>query len=254
MTRASIRPCARALLAALSLLVCAHALPHRAAASQDPAALCDQVAHEAARQSGVPVDVLKAISLNETGRKRGGAFRPWPWTVNMEGKGHWFETEDEARAYVYKEYKRGARSFDVGCFQINYKWHGEAFRSIDEMFDPLANALYAARFLRTLYEEQGDWGRTAGAYHSRTPEFANRYQARFERLLAGLGGKDAPDIPEIPDIVLAANGGAAPEALPAVARINSYPLLRGGALGGLGSLFPTGLAPRASLAPAGVTN
>ena len=220
---------------------------------QDPAALCEAVAHEAARQSGVPADVLTAISLNETGRKRGGAFRPWPWTVNMEGEGHWFETEDEARAYVYKEYKRGARSFDVGCFQINYKWHGEAFRSIDEMFDPLANALYAARFLRSLYEEEGDWGRTAGAYHSRTPEFANRYQARFERLRAGLGRTQAAPIPEIPDIVLAANSGRVQAPLEQVVRVNSYPLLRGGGLGGLGSLVPTGLAPRAGLTPQGPT-
>ena len=62
--------------------------------------------------------VLKAISLTETGRKTGGQFRPWPWTVNMEGTGHWFDTLDEARAYVSREFKRGARSFDVGCFQI----------------------------------------------------------------------------------------------------------------------------------------
>lgn len=209
-------------------------------ANSDPSGVCDYVATEAARRTGVPLSVLKAISLTETGRRRGGALRPWPWTVNMEGEGHWFENADEARAYVYREYKRGARSFDVGCFQINFKWHGDAFRSIEEMFDPLANALYAARLLQGLHAEKGDWGRAAGAYHSRTPEFADRYQARFERLYAGLADTSEGDIPDIPDIVAIANGAAGAEALPAVARVNRYPLLRTGAPTGLGSLVPLG--------------
>lgn len=191
------------------------------------AEICGSVATTVSQQSGVPVSVLKAITLTETGRKLGGAFQPWPWTVNMEGKGHWFDTQDEARAFVFKEFKRGARSFDVGCFQINYKWHGEAFSSIDEMFDPLANALYAAKFLKELHAETGSWSDAAGAYHSRTPEFATRYAARFDRIRANLKEDDAapapdPDIPDIPDIVLAANGTSLQEPQ---ARTNRYPLL-----------------------------
>ena len=214
----------------------------------DTAGICDQVAAEASRRTGVPISVLQAISLTETGRKSDGAFRPWPWTVNMEGKGVWFESEDEARAYVYKEFKRGARSFDIGCFQINYKWHGTAFRSIDEMFDPLANALYAAKFLKSLHAEQGDWGRAAGAYHSRTPKYATRYQERFERFRTTMltqGGPPESEIPEIPDIVRVANGGALYEAgseRVAEARVNTYPLLQAGGNGALGSLVPLGSA------------
>lgn len=221
--------------------------PAKASTDKDLSIICDQVATEASRRTGVPVSVLRAISLTETGRKRGGAFRPWPWTVNMEGKGVWFETADEARAYVYKEYKRGARSFDVGCFQINYKWHGKAFRSIEEMFDPLANALYAARFLGELYTEQGSWGKAAGAYHSRTPEYADRYRARFERFHSRLAGDESSDIPEIPDIVRAANEGTEIDAGLSVPRINSYPLLQTGHFAGLGSLVPLGKGGGASL-------
>lgn len=211
-----------------------------AAASESKAAIssiCEQVAEEASRQSGVPVSVLKAISLTETGRRLDGKLKPWPWTVNMEGAGHWFDTLDEARAFVFKEFKRGARSFDVGCFQINYKWHNQAFSSIDEMFDPVANALYAAKFLSELYAEKGSWEGAAGAYHSRTKEYAERYSARFaelrQRYQTGepevLAQTAAPapmpydDIPEIPDIVLAMN---TPEAPPRPPRVNTYPLLR----------------------------
>jgi Transglycosylase SLT domain len=204
-------------------------------ALQDPSALCERAASEASRREGVPLSVLTAISLNETGRKSGGRFRAWPWTVNMEGKGVWLDTHDQALGYAEKEFARGARSFDVGCFQINYKWHGQHFSSIEEMFDPLANALYAARFLRTLRAEQGSWEKAAGAYHSRNPEFAERYAARFARFRNALADEGQEDIPEIPDIVLAAYGE---DAVAEVPQVNAYPLLQSGGVAGLGSLVP----------------
>lgn len=161
-------------------------LSNQVFASAEVHKICEFAAQKAATATGVPVSVLRAISLTETGRRKDGAFRPWPWTVNMEGKGVWFETEDEARAYVYKNYKRGARSFDVGCFQLNYKWHGKAFSSVEQMFDPQAGANYAANFLKDLFAELGNWPDAAGAYHSRTPKYANKYKARFNSIRAGL--------------------------------------------------------------------
>lgn len=207
--------------------------PAFAGRSADFAAVCDQAAEIASQKTGVPVSVLKAISLNETGRKSGGGFRPWAWTVNMEGKGYWFDTLDEARAFVFKEFKRGARSFDVGCFQINYKWHGQAFSSIDAMFDPLENGLYAARFLKDLYNETGSWSKAAGAYHSRTPKYADKYAARFTKFRQKFLQEDGSDklrvayveandaIPDIPDIVAAARQPGQAAARP---RINTFPL------------------------------
>ncbi|MCB2094396.1 MAG: transglycosylase SLT domain-containing protein [Rhodobacteraceae bacterium] len=234
------RPLVWRLLAIMGVMV-ATVLPAVATATADLSVICDHAATEASRRTGVPVSVLRAISLTETGRRHGGAFRPWPWTVNMEGKGIWFDSEPEARAYVDKAFAQGARSFDVGCFQINYKWHGEAFRSIEEMFDPLTNALYAARFLQSLREEKGSWSSAAGAYHSRNAKFADKYQARFDRIRNTLLKENGQDIPEIPDIVLAANGAAGGESLrprDAVARINRFPFLQTGTVRGLGSLVP----------------
>ncbi|MFC5738919.1 transglycosylase SLT domain-containing protein [Sinirhodobacter huangdaonensis] len=242
----------RLVLALLSLVAC---LPAAAATPAELSASCERAAEEASRRTGVPVSVLKAITLNETGRKVGTGFGPWPWTVNMEGAGHWFDTPDAARAYVYQEFKRGARSFDVGCFQVNYKWHKENFSSIDEMFDPMSNAVYAARFLAELYAESGSWTTAAGAYHSRTKEFADRYAARFATLRARFAAQDGMplppggsatlpgDIPEIPDIVQAMNG---PERPP---RVNTYPLLQRGDA----APPPLGAAPGASLFAAALT-
>ncbi len=151
---------------------------------------CYRAIEQVSRQTGVPEDVMLAISLTETGKKIGGRINPWPWTVNMEGAGVWFEGPAEALAYVKTHFQRGARSFDVGCFQINYKWHHEHFGSIEEMFDPLANTQYAARFLTQLYHETGSWRQAAGYYHSRTPEYAQRYTTRFARHLARIAGRD----------------------------------------------------------------
>lgn len=207
--------------------------------SPDISAVCDRAATLAARETGVPLSVLRAISLTETGRRQGGALRPWPWTVNMEGKGAWFTDMNEALGFIEKAMARGATSFDVGCFQINHRWHGENFTSVRQMFDPMANALYAARFLGNLHAELGDWSQAAGAFHSRTPQYADRYRARFDQIRADLA--DEAEVPEIPDIVLAENRrlGVAP-------RVNHYPLLQGGGGAG-GSLFPAAAAGRGSL-------
>ena len=117
---------------------------------------------------------------------------PWPWAVNLEGKGFWFDNEAQARAYVARVFEAGARSFDIGCFQINYRWHGHRFASLEAMFDPDQNAAYAARFLRELHAEYGSWTAAAGAYHSRTATLATAYARRFETVLAAL--KDQPSV------------------------------------------------------------
>ncbi len=110
----------------------------------------------------------------------------------MEGQGRWFETRRAAHAYTARHLDRGARSFDVGCFQINHRWHGQAFPSLHAMFDPERNARYAARFLARLYREKGNWPDAAAAYHSRTPKYANRYRSRFERISRAVKQHDHP--------------------------------------------------------------
>lgn len=222
----------RSAAGALVLVLCG-AAPSGAEAG-DLATLCDAAALRAARATGVPVTVLRAIALTETGHRRGGATRPWPWTVNMEGKGLWFATRDAALDYVRKSYSAGARSFDLGCFQLNHRWHGKAFADFDAMFDPDANALYAARFLASLREELGDWSKAAGAYHSRTKKYADRYIARFEAFRSALAGT-------VPTIAQpAASLRLAAAASPPPPRVNAYPLLQAGNSAGLGSVVPLG--------------
>lgn len=205
------------------------------------ASICEAAASLASRETGVPLDVLRAISLTETGRKGPDGFLPWPWTVNMEGTGRWFDEQTNAQAYVDQNFARGARSFDVGCFQINYRWHGQAFDSIEQMFEPEANARYAAEFLQRLFDELGDWTKAAGAYHSRTPKYANKYKARFERIRARL--TDLPDIvPAVVRDVAAVQPANPTSPVEIIRRINRYPLLVQGGSSSVGSLVPLAAA------------
>lgn len=190
-----------------------------AAASIDPPALCETAAREASQSTGVPLKVLETIALAESGRTHGGVRRPWPWAVNFGGPGFWYDSIEEAQLAVAERQALGTTNFDVGCFQINHRWHGEAFESVGQMFDPRANALYAARFLQQLYAETGDWPEAVGAYHSRTPALAEAYRARY---LALQGDADSP----------------AAEATRVAFRANLFPLLKAGTRGSMASLVP----------------
>lgn len=210
--------------------ICAGLLVYTGSATANNSQTCDLAAARASHEFNVPINVLRAVTRTETGRGKGGTLQPWPWTVNMEGAGHWFETEDAARAFVFKHFKRGARSFDVGCFQINYKWHGQAFQSIEEMFDPIKNARYAAEFLSDLHRELGNWSDAAGAYHSRTPKYAKIYKSRFESIHQQLTPMNA-----------------VATAAPAPQRENNFPLLTGATSSNRGSLVPLANTARRSL-------
>ena len=222
-----------------AIIVCLSILGQAHAASSEQrqiSGICESAARVASSETGVPLDVLRAISLTETGRRLGEGFLSWPWTVNMEGIGKWFDTVNGAKDYVDSHFSRGARSFDVGCFQINYRWHGQAFESIEAMFDPVTNARYAARFLDELYLELGDWSRAAGAYHSRTPKFAKKYRARFDRIRENL---DIPQPPIVVADVVSPTIAANPKR-----RVNRYPLLKPQrTTDGLASLVPLTAAP-----------
>lgn len=165
-----------------------------AAAGFGASNVCDHAARQAARTTGVPLQVLRAIARIETGHTRNGQFQPWPWAVNLQGQGQWFRDRTAARDYIRHARAIGVQNLDVGCFQLNYRWHGQAFDSAEAMLDPRASALYAARFLAKLYRETGDWTLAAGAYHSRTEAHSRRYRARFKEYLTHLDGP----VPAVP--------------------------------------------------------
>jgi hypothetical protein len=142
--------------------------------------ICRSAVEAAGRGSGIPPHLLAAISRVESGRRDpvSGDFHPWPWTVNAEGQGFFYESKAEAVAAVRGMQAQGIRSIDVGCMQINLMHHPDAFPSLEVAFDPLANAAYAARFLKELFAQSGDWTKATGTYHSATPDLGADYQRK----------------------------------------------------------------------------
>jgi hypothetical protein len=154
-------------------------LARRVAAGATPGQQCRQAIRAAERTGGIPDQLMAAIGRIESGRREAdGAINPWPWSINVEGEDHIFETKAEAVAAVRALQARGTRSIDVGCMQVNLMYHPDAFASLDEAFDPAANAAFAARFLVQLHEQTGTWPTATAWYHSATPELGADYRRK----------------------------------------------------------------------------
>ena len=103
-----------------------------------PGAQCRAAIAQAERAGGIPPQLLAAIGRVESGRRdpTSGSFAPWPWTVNAEGQGYFFDSKAEAITAVRKMRADGMRSIDVGCLQVNLMYHPKAFASLEDAFDP----------------------------------------------------------------------------------------------------------------------
>ncbi|MFT8245356.1 transglycosylase SLT domain-containing protein [Roseomonas sp. BN140053] len=199
-----------------------------------PTELCRIAISAAEREYGLPSGLLAAIGQVESGRRNPdtGESGPWPWTMNAEGRGKFFPGKAEAVAEVRQLRAGGMRIIDVGCMQINLHHHPDAFGSLEEAFDPLSNARYAARFLSTLQASRNDWMVSAGNYHSNTPERAASYRAAV-----------AAALPRVQQQLAAAPPAASPPAWAPPGRPAAMPSLAGGGFGGSPGGVPGGGMP-----------
>lgn len=157
-------------------------------------ALCSVAAENASNEFGVDADLLQAVAVVESGKWNNLQNRhvAWPWTVNVAGKGYYFDSQEDAVKAVRKFQAQGITSIDVGCMQINLKYHGAAFSSVEAAMNPENNVKYGAKFLRTLYMKNGNnWRKAAERYHSAShaagAAYAKRLENRFEEFkVAGL--------------------------------------------------------------------
>jgi hypothetical protein len=191
----------RILPAVLAVLVHSQAraeLPG-AMVSPPPNQLCRQAIAAAERAHGIPANLLAAVARVESGRRdeATGTFNPWPWTINMDGQGSFYDTKAQAVAAATAMRAHMTRSIDVGCMQISLAFHPDAFASLMQAFDPPANADYGARYLAQLFEKTGSWPKAVELYHSATPELGLDYQRKVyaawpeEQRLAGLAAPAA---------------------------------------------------------------
>lgn len=153
------------------------------ALDSDPWQLCGRQVALAEQSADLPRHLLDAIAKVESGRWRPaqGAVFAWPWTVMAEGKGRFMPNRAAAIALVRALKARGIKNIDVGCMQVNLKYHPEAFADLTDAFDPARNVAYAAGYLGRLRANAGSWTKAIGQYHSNTPHLGNRYRRKVLR-------------------------------------------------------------------------
>ena len=151
-------------------------------------AICEREMVQAASRYGVPLGMLYAVGLTETGR--GDSLRPY--ALNIDGDAVYDIGRDEAVRRFTEARGRGAKLIDVGCMQINHYYHAKQFRSLEHMLDPEANVDYAARFLAELRKREGSWTMAVARYHAGPDNDAaqKRYVCRVIRnmIATGFGG------------------------------------------------------------------
>ncbi len=157
------------------------------ATQTDPWLACAEAAATAELDAGLPPGLLLAIGKVESGRAGPGGLVPWPYAVNVAGRGMLAGDAAAAIAHVRAAQAAGQRSVDVGCFQVSLLHHPGAFDSLEAGFDPVRNARYAAGFLAALRAGAPSWEAAAGRYHSMTPELGEPYAAQVIAAWGGAG-------------------------------------------------------------------
>ena len=157
-------------------------MPQSLYAAFEDSSICDESIARAAQESTVPRAVLMKIARLESGRKVNKEFVSWPWTLNNGGKGYFLSSEADALDVLTKLSNSGKTNVDVGCMQLNIKWHAKYFSNFSEMLSPTHNTLYAAKYLEQLYKETGSWMKAVKYYHSRNPKYNELYYAKFSKL------------------------------------------------------------------------
>lgn len=119
----------------------------------------------AAAARGLDPLLLYAVALTESGRRDSeSTLRPWPWTLNIEGRPVFAKSKGEAAILLEKH--RNA-SVDVGPLQVNIRWHGHRVDDISLLLEPDTNLEIGATVLMEALETApGDLTTGIGRYHS----------------------------------------------------------------------------------------
>lgn len=135
---------------------------------------CQIYAEKYNKMYRLPNKLLTSISLVESGVIEGNTVNSWPWALNVNGKSKYFDNKKDTLSFLRKSLKKN-RNIDVGCMQINYKFHGHNFKNLDHILNPEENVKYAAEFLKKLFKRHKSWNEAISRYHSSEPSRKKRY-------------------------------------------------------------------------------
>jgi alpha-L-fucosidase len=143
---------------------------------------CEKVIETLEDHTDIPKNLLLSIGKSESGRiLKNNKHVIWPWTVNHAGKSLFFDTKKQMKKYVLKNVEKKDFNLDVGCMQINLKWHKNNFKKISDMLAIEPNVSYAASFLLQLKNKHGSWNKAIKHYHSSDPNKNKPYLIKVNK-------------------------------------------------------------------------
>jgi hypothetical protein len=119
----------------------------------------------ASLEYGIPRGILYAISVHESG-KNGD---PWPWTLNVDGTGYYYNSRIQECDAIKTFLKNGAQFIDIGPMQMDWEYHGNMFLNVWQATNPEVNISASAFLLNKLHKETGSWHKAVAYYHSSIP-------------------------------------------------------------------------------------
>ncbi|MGB3610906.1 MAG: lytic transglycosylase domain-containing protein [Cellvibrio sp.] len=134
----------------------------------------------------IPADVLFAVCLQESGKRWQDKHLPWPWTLNIAGKGAYYDTPADAHRQLLQIINGGSCRVDIGLCQVHWCAHKKNFTAPAQLLNPYINLAYAAKLIRSEYDytqRKGnpDWWIAVGRYHSPgNPKLASQYRERVK--------------------------------------------------------------------------
>lgn len=147
---------------------------------QDERQSCLLHAKKIEKEEALPPYLLQAMVYVESGIKfnRRVGYQTWPWAIQASGKSYFPKTKHEAVSIAKLQLRNGYKNFDMGCLQINWRWHNQAFNSISDALSPEKNIRYAAQFLKRLFKRHKSWEKAVRFYHSSNPKYQDLYEER----------------------------------------------------------------------------
>jgi len=143
-----------------------------------------------ATERGIPYTLLYAVALTESGKQvvSTQGYRPWPWTLNVAGRGYFFDSRLAAWQALTDWLEQGKRSIDIGLMQVNWRYHQERLGTPWQALDPYFNLRVGAAILQDCYITRQDWWASVGCYHSpndlqRADRYRRRVITRWQRVM-----------------------------------------------------------------------
>ena len=144
-----------------------------------------------ATERSIPYTVFYAVALTESGRRVAPAdvYRPWPWTLNVAGRGYFFDSRLAAWQALTDWLQAGRRSIDIGLMQVNWRYHQERLGTPWQALDPYFNLRVGAGILQDCYITRQDWWASVGCYHAptnshRADQYRRRVVSHWQRLVS----------------------------------------------------------------------